>query len=416
MFNYKFLFGLFLVIFLFNVSTKVEAQEASVSSRQIDEIIVTSRKTEENIQDVPIAVYAVDEKALDDFRPTTMRDLDSLAPNLQVGMNTASGNQGAIFVRGCGYAEVEKTQNPPVGLIVDGLFLGTNTGTLLDAFDWAKIQVNSGPQGVVYGKNTSCGNVVVERNKPSKDFEFDTEVSIGNYEAYELGLILNIPINDKVSSRWNFRKLAHQGYYDNLYTEQDSGQLDIAAASARFLIEATENTEIYIVTDYYYDRGDTAPVSYSGNPFGAGCVPNFGAGLGLVGAADNGCTPGLGAVTATELSTAGAAIGVTPFAAFAGLEPFFSQTEALPPHVVNLDNPEQSDMDFVRGSIEIVSDTLIGEVTIATSYLQLDDNVLQDFDATPGIAGGQGNPATLGGPLHTARTVSYTHLTLPTKA
>ena len=218
MLNYKFLFGFFLVIFLFNVSGNLKADEAqaaqgsSVSSRQIDEIIVTSRKTEENIQDVPIAVYAVDEKALDDFRPTTMRDLDSLAPNLQVGMNTASGNQGAIFVRGCGYAEVEKTQNPPVGLIVDGLFLGTNTGTLLDAFDWAKIQVNSGPQGVVYGKNTSCGNVVVERNKPSKDFEFDTEVSIGNYEAYELGLILNIPINDKVSSRWNFRKLAPVSY------------------------------------------------------------------------------------------------------------------------------------------------------------------------------------------------------------
>ena len=117
----------FLVVFLFNVTGNIKADEAqepsvsssqgaSVSSRQIDEIIVTSRKTEENIQDVPIAVYAVDEKALDDFRPTTMRDLDSLAPNLQVGMNSASGNQGAIFVRGCGYAEVEKTQNPPVGL------------------------------------------------------------------------------------------------------------------------------------------------------------------------------------------------------------------------------------------------------------------------------------------------------------
>ena len=92
MLNYKFLFGFFLVVFLFNVSGNLkadesqEAQGSSVSSRQIDEIIVTSRKTEENIQDVPIAVYAVDEKALDDFRPTTMRDLDSLAPNLQVGM------------------------------------------------------------------------------------------------------------------------------------------------------------------------------------------------------------------------------------------------------------------------------------------------------------------------------------------
>ena len=85
--------------------------QSSASQRQIDEIIVTSRKIEENIQQVPVAVYAVDEKALDDFRPTTMRDMDSLAPNLQIGINSASGNQGAIFVRGCGYAEVEKTQN-----------------------------------------------------------------------------------------------------------------------------------------------------------------------------------------------------------------------------------------------------------------------------------------------------------------
>ena len=62
------------------------AGQSSSSQRQIDEIIVTSRKIEENIQQVPVAVYAVDEKALDDFRPTTMRDMDSLAPNLQIGI------------------------------------------------------------------------------------------------------------------------------------------------------------------------------------------------------------------------------------------------------------------------------------------------------------------------------------------
>ena len=94
--------GLFSAVF---ISEDVFSQDSpAVSNRQIDEIIVTSRKTEENIQDVPVAVYAVDEKALDDFRPTTMRDLDSMAPNLQIGMNTASGNQCAIFVRGFVYA------------------------------------------------------------------------------------------------------------------------------------------------------------------------------------------------------------------------------------------------------------------------------------------------------------------------
>ena len=70
-----------------------------------------------------------------------------------------------------------------------------------------KVQVNSGPQGVVYGKNTSCGNLIVERNKPSNEFEFDTEISMGDYDHHEVGLILNIPLSDKVTSRWNFRKL-----------------------------------------------------------------------------------------------------------------------------------------------------------------------------------------------------------------
>ena len=67
--NFSFLFSFFLILTIFNISDNASAQDTEVSSRQIDEIIVTSRKTEENIQDVPIAVYAVDEKALDDFRP-----------------------------------------------------------------------------------------------------------------------------------------------------------------------------------------------------------------------------------------------------------------------------------------------------------------------------------------------------------
>ena len=383
--------------------------QSSASQRQIDEIIVTSRKIEENIQQVPVAVYAVDEKALDDFRPTTMRDMDSLAPNLQIGINSASGNQGAIFVRGCGYAEVEKTQNPPVGLIVDGLFMGTNTGTLLDDFDLSKVQVNSGPQGVVYGKNTSCGNLIVERNRPSRDFEFDTEISIGDYDHHEFGIIMNIPLSENVSSRWNFRKLGHEGYYTNLHTGEDSGALDIAAASARFLIEPNEITSMYIVADWYYDRGDTAPVSYSGNPFGSGCLPNFGAAFGLQGSPSNGCAPG--AVTATELSGAGVpAIGLFPFAPFRGTEGLFSQTEALPPHVVNLNFPEQSDMDMARFSFEYKTETLIGELTATTAYLEVHDNVLQDFDGTPGLFGGQGNPAILGGKLHTARNQHYSQI------
>ena len=122
----------------------------------------------------------------------------------------------------------------------------------------------------------------------------------------------------------------------------------------------------------------------------------------MQGAPGNGCTPG--SVTATELSGAGVpAIGLFPFAPFRGTEGLFSQTQALPPHVVNLNFPEQSDMDMARLSFEVKTKTALGELTATTAYLEVHDNVLQDFDATPGLFGGQGNPAVLGGKLHTAR-------------
>ena len=117
----------------------------------IEEIIVTSRRRDESVQDVPISVTAFGAEQIAQLRPESLRDFDGLAPNLYVGTNAAGPGASAIFIRGVGYADIEKTQAPQVGVIVDGVQLGSSTGQLIDAFDIESIEVNRGPQGVLFG-------------------------------------------------------------------------------------------------------------------------------------------------------------------------------------------------------------------------------------------------------------------------
>ena len=99
----------------------IQAEEATArdDSGTIEEIVVTSRRREESQQDVPLSVTAFGQEAIDAIKPKTLRDFDGLAPNLYVGMNTAGPGASAIFIRGVGYADIEKTQSPQVGVVVD---------------------------------------------------------------------------------------------------------------------------------------------------------------------------------------------------------------------------------------------------------------------------------------------------------
>ena len=156
----------FALMSLLSVPLVAPAVHAADDEAVIEEIIVTSRRRAESVQDVPLSVTAFNEEAIEQLKPKTLRDFDGLAPNVYIGMNTAGPGASALYIRGVGYADIEKTQSPQVGVIVDGIQLGSSTGQLIDAFDIESIEVNRGPQGVLYGKNTIGGNIVVNRTKP----------------------------------------------------------------------------------------------------------------------------------------------------------------------------------------------------------------------------------------------------------
>ena len=143
--------GIALVVTSITGTFSVSAEE---ESRAMEEIVVTSRRKDESQQDVPLSVTVFGSERIDQIKPTTLRDFDTLAPNLYVGMNTAGPGAAAIYIRGIGYADIEKTQSPQVGVIVDGIQMGSSTGQLIDAFDIESVEINRGPQGVLFGKNT----------------------------------------------------------------------------------------------------------------------------------------------------------------------------------------------------------------------------------------------------------------------
>jgi len=331
---------------------------ASGALAQIDEIIVTARKREESLQDVPISVTAFDQKRIDQIAAKTLRDFDGLIPNVQLGQTTAAAQGGAITFRGQGYADVEKTQNPPVGVIVDGLFLGTNTGQLIDAFDIERIEFLRGPQGVLFGKNTTGGVINVKRSQPTGEWGVKGTASYGSFDEAVVRGLVNAPIvEDKLALKVGATLRQRDGYYDNLSTGDDIGDVDYNAITGSLLFTPIEDLEILFTYDRIRDKSDIQPND---------------------------------SLFLDNLSGNSLSDGVT------NLNPFKTAS--------NFNVPFEFEVDqFI---LEGNWDTPVGTFTSITAYVDSNDVVFQDFDA--------GDESVFNLPfkrLHTIRDQSYEQFT-----
>jgi iron complex outermembrane receptor protein len=243
------------------------AQPAPAAAEGIEEIVVTSRLREESIQEVPISVSAFSTEAIKAIAPQTLRDFDQLAPNVFIGNNIAGPSAGAIYIRGLGYADIEKTQTSNVGVVVDGVFLPSNTGQLVDTFDIEQITVNRGPQAVLFGRNTSAGTIVIRRGQP-KLGEYDARISAhyGNYDGegdgnqYGVQGIFNIPLNkETLALRAGVTYKKSDGFWNNSFTGEDRGAIDYIASTVKLLFQPTEQFSAVLSYDWIRDRGDIPP-------------------------------------------------------------------------------------------------------------------------------------------------------------
>ena len=241
----------------------IQAEEAAArdDSGTIEEIVVTSRRREESQQDVPLSVTAFGEEAIEALKPKTLRDFDGLAPNLYVGMNTAGPGASAIFIRGVGYADIEKTQSPQVGVVVDGIQMGSSTGQLVDAFDIESIEVNRGPQGVLFGRNTIGGNIIVNRTRPEfNEWGYKANMEVGNYESQIFKGRINVPlIDDKLALKVGGIMRDRDGYYDNENIGGTAGDVEYQGVNLALRWAPTDTIDAVLSYDNIKDRSQIPP-------------------------------------------------------------------------------------------------------------------------------------------------------------
>lgn len=222
----------------------------------LEEIVVTARKRTESLQDVGLAVSAMSQTELNRTFARDMMDLASISPNLIID-DTGQGPGGvaAIFIRGIGAADVEKNFDPAVGVVVDGIFLGANAGSLLTGIDLAGVEVLRGPQGTLFGRNTIGGLINVTRTQPTGELGAKIRVGMENYDTYYVDGVFNFGITDDLAAKVSLAKRDQgDGYYDNVTTGEDGrGAKDYQSYGINLLWDASDNLEF----EFTYQNEET---------------------------------------------------------------------------------------------------------------------------------------------------------------
>jgi len=171
---------------------------------RLEEIVVTSRRVEESLQDTPIAVTATTGDELINSDISRITGITETAPNVNFSFGgTSSGSDSAavVFIRGVGQNDFTVVSDPGVGIYVDGVFLGRTVGSALDIFDLQQVEVLRGPQGTVFGRNSVGGAINVTTAPVTDEFEGRVRVVAGDQGRFEQNFTLNVPITDNFGIR-----------------------------------------------------------------------------------------------------------------------------------------------------------------------------------------------------------------------
>ena len=266
----KGIFFLLLASFVsFNaVADEAVAQETQVNTLAIEEIIVTARKKEESIQDVPMAVTAI----TDQLRESSVRrieDIQAFAPNLYINRTPGIASGAAITIRGVASLESDKSYEPSIGVVMDGMFLGTSSGVLLDNFDIERIEVLRGPQGTLFGKNTTGGILNVIRTPVSLDeFGVDLSVTLGDFGRQDLKTVVQVPIiEDQLGVKVFAASIEHDGHVYNSYLDKMAGGDDKLNYGFTLLWEPNDQLSFKLHHEIMQDKSEQG-VYVNRNPVG----------------------------------------------------------------------------------------------------------------------------------------------------
>lgn len=332
----------------------VFAQEAEQQGG-IQEIVVTAQKKSENIQDVPISITAVGGEALAATQGTSLQALQGQIPNVQID-NFANTPQSAVFtVRGIGVIEPDPYAGNTVSIVVDGVPQFFSMGALLDLYDVDRIEVLRGPQGTLFGANTTGGVINVVTTQPTGEFGGHVKAVYGNYNRMDLTGSIEAPlVEDVLSLKVAGIHTQRKGWVTNVVDGSDLGRKNLDAVRAYLRFTPGSNFDATLQGEYVNARNGS-PIVINGARTGE-----------LLYVAPGTAGPGTGGMYTSPCATTGMCIAPDKY------------------YGANNSVPDQSNMDTYSGTLTMNwRNTGLGDWTAITGYKHFKLREYTDQDGTP---------------------------------
>ena len=241
-------------------------------------ITVTARRREEDAQDVPIALSVLSADTLDKTGNFTLGQVQQLVPSLQIfSFNPRNTN---INIRGLG-ANVALTNDGlenGVGFYLDNVYYGRPGQSQFDLVDLQQIEVLRGPQGTLFGKNTTAGAINITSREPSFTPEAQGEISLGDYGYHQLRASVSAPIiSDRVAFRLSLADTHRDGFLTNLHDGSKAQDYDNFSIRGQLLVKPTDTLSVRLIGDYAHQKQHyvlNIPVTYFGTYDSGATIPN----------------------------------------------------------------------------------------------------------------------------------------------
>ena len=231
-------------------ATEIDAQ-AAVDT--VEEIIVTARKRSESAADVPIAISVITATDLDDTANVGVIDIDELIPNISYNVNPTNNGSAQVGIRGIGSENYDVVQDPKIAVYVDDAYISRPQGNLFEMWDMDRIEVLRGPQGTLFGRNTTAGAVQLVHNKPNlESFSGAIRLGLGERNYNEHAVMINLPLSEKAALRVSSIARDQDGYIRNTINNEMTGSTNVDVIRAALAVEPIENLSL----NFTYAKSD----------------------------------------------------------------------------------------------------------------------------------------------------------------
>jgi iron complex outermembrane recepter protein len=239
---------------------------AQADSMAVEEVIVYAQKQAENLQKVPLALTAFTGDQIREDGIASLEDVGNRTPGLVFA--AFSAGQPEIAIRGIGTKEDGAAAGDSTVVSVDDVYIAARTAQVFDIFDLERVEVLRGPQGTLYGKNSIGGSINFVTSRPTQELTARARLTAGDYGRVDYAGMISKALADSLYGKISFSRRSMDGYFDNIYADEDRGEIDTIAVRTQFLWMPIDDAEVTFTLEYADDdNGDTnrEPVGSSGS-------------------------------------------------------------------------------------------------------------------------------------------------------